>query len=356
MKDEAIIDLAKRFKENPLISPSDVKPTSSEMKVEGILNPGVFSFNRKIWLLIRVAERPIQKEGYVSLPIYDAEGDIEILKFKKNDPDLDLKDPRVIRYKGNDYLPTLSHLRLMCSDDGKEFYQPEDYHPIFGEDPLEAYGIEDCRITEINGIYNLTYTMVSSYGVGVGLMQTRDWKRFERKGMIFPPHNTDCAVFENKIWDRYFALHRPSSAQLGGNYIWIAQSPDLIHWGRHHCLAVTRPGMWDSARIGAGCSPIRTPKGWIVIYHGADETQRYCLGVLLLDLDDPGHVIARSESPIMEPTEEYELKGLLGNVVFTNGHIVVGDKIKLYYGASDQVICGAEFSIEEILHTLSVQH
>ncbi len=325
MQNVSVLDLAKRFEQNPLVSPKDIKPSSEGMIVECLLNPGVFRFDKKIWLLIRVAERPAQKEGYVTVPVYDKEGDIEILQFDKADPDLDFTDPRVIRYKGKDYLTTLSHLRLMCSTDGKTFYEPEDYEPIFGKDPLEAYGIEDCRVTEIDRVFHLTYTMVSSYGVGVGLIQTRDWKHFERKGMIFPPHNKDCAIFEDKIKDKYFALHRPSSHQLGGNYIWIAESPDLIHWGHHKCIATTRRNSWDSARVGGGCSPIRTAKGWLAIYHGADENQRYCLGALLLDIKNPHQVMARSEFPIMEPSEDYELNGFFGNVIFTNGHLVNGD-------------------------------
>jgi len=355
MENVSVIDLAKRFKQNPLVKPQDVKPSMEGMTVECLLNPGVFRFDKKIWLLMRVAERPVQKEGYVSFPIYNESGEIEILQFAKNDPDLDLKDPRVIRYKGEEYLTTLSHLRLMCSTDGKSFHEPEDYDPIFGKDPLEAYGIEDCRVTEMGGVFYLTYTMVSSVGVGVGLIQTRDWKHFDRKGMIFPPHNKDCAIFEEKIRDKYFALHRPSSPQLGGNYIWIAESPDLIHWGHHKCIATTRKNMWDSARVGAGCSPIRTPRGWLAIYHGADENHRYSLGALLLDIKDPAQVIGRSDFPLMEPTAPYELKGFFGNVVFTNGHLVNGDNIRLYYGASDEVICGAELSIQEILNSLTLK-
>jgi len=73
----------------------------------------------------------------------------------------------------------------------------------------------------------------------------------------------------------------------------------------------------------------------------------------LLNLDDPSRVLARSEEPIMEPTAPYELKGFFGNVVFTNGHIVDGDLVTVYYGASDQVICMAQFSIEAILSSLS---
>src|SRR5258708_5139909 len=182
-------DLSTRLGENPLLKPGDIKPTSYSMKIECLLNPGVFRFNNKIWLLLRVAERPEQSENKVSFPLYNEKGEIEVLSFDKSDPDLDFTDPRVIRYKGCDYLTTLSHLRLVCSDDGKRFYEPKGYATIFGTHKLEAYGIEDCRVVEIDGVYNLTYTMVSHYGVGVGLIRTRDWKHFDRDGMIFPPHN-----------------------------------------------------------------------------------------------------------------------------------------------------------------------
>lgn len=352
MQRVSVSGITNRFDQNPLLKPKDIKPSSSSMKIECLLNPGVFKFDNKTWLLLRVAERPEQVEGQVSFPIYNEQGKIEIIRFDKNDPNLDFTDPRVISYKGKEYLTTLSHLRLVCSEDGKTFHEPANYKPIFGKDSLEAYGIEDCRVTEIDGTFNLTYTMVSHVGVGVGLMQTKDWKTFDRKGMIFPPHNKDCAIFTEKINGKYYALHRPSSPSLGGNYIWIAESPDLLHWGNHKCLATTRNMMWDSARIGAGAAPIKTTEGWLEIYHGANDAHRYCLGALLLDLQDPSRVIARSDQPIMEPTAEYELTGFFGNVIFTNGHIVEGDSIRMFYGASDEVICGAEFSIQEILNSL----
>jgi predicted GH43/DUF377 family glycosyl hydrolase len=346
------MDIAKRFPENPLIIPSNLKSGISGMEIVCLLNPGVFRYHDKIWLLLRVAERPKQIEGKISFPIYNNKGEIEILSFNIDDPDLDASDPRVINYKKKDYLTTLSYLRLVCSDDGIHFIEPDGYPPIFGKGEQESFGIEDCRVASMGDTYNLTFTEVSPFGVGVGLIQTRDWKNFERRGMIFPPHNKDCAIFNEKRNGKYYALHRPSSPELGGNYIWLAQSPDLLHWGNHRCIAMSRPGMWDSARVGAGAAPIRTESGWLEIYHGANKDNRYCLGVLLLDLNDPSRVIARSNEPIMEPIAPYEQTGFFGNVIFTNGQIVEGDLIKIYYGASDEVICGAELSISEILSRL----
>jgi hypothetical protein len=107
-------------------------------------------------------------------------------------------------------------------------------------------------------------------------------------------------------------------------------------WGNHRCIAHSRDGYWDSARVGAGASPIKTERGWLEIYHGANDKNRYCLGVLLLDLEQPWKVIARSEEQVMEPLESYERDGFFGEVIFTNGHVIDGDEVTVYYGASDR--------------------
>jgi predicted GH43/DUF377 family glycosyl hydrolase len=346
-------DLAQRFTENPILKPQDLRPSVEGMEVTCLLNPGVFRFREKTWLLVRVAERPAQIPGKTTFPILNPDGRMKILEFDSSDPRLDLSDPRVIHFDGRDYLTTLSHLRLLRSDDGVHFVEPEGSQPLMGTGELETYGIEDCRVAKIGETYCLTYTQVSNHGVGVGLRTTRDWKDFVQEGMIFPPHNKDCALFEEQIGGKYFALHRPSSPELGGNYIWIAESPDLVHWGRHHCLAHSREGSWDSARVGAGAAPIRTAEGWLEIYHGATKENRYCLGALLLDLNEPWKVLARSETPIMEPLAPYEQEGFFGQVIFTNGHLVDGDRITIYYGAADSVICGANLSISSILASLA---
>ncbi len=303
-------DLAIRFSENPLFTLSDIASTGKEMNVVGLSNPAVFRFERKTWLLIQVTQRP--DEG----------------------------------------VDSTSQFRLLRSDDGKTFLPNEDYDAILGTGVAEESGIENCRVTEISGIYHLTYSMLSEYGAGVGLMQTRDWKRFDRKGMALTAHR-DCAIFEEKIRDRYYALHGPVSPEKSGSHLWISESPDAIHWGNHRCLATTREKMWDSVRVAAGCSPIETPQGWLVIYNGTDVNGRRCVGGLLLAAREPWRVIARSEAPLIEPTETYETSFTHGGIS-TSGHLVVGDKLRLYYSAGDTVICGAELSIHETLRSLSV--
>ncbi|MEQ9298594.1 MAG: glycoside hydrolase family 130 protein [Cyclobacteriaceae bacterium] len=345
--------MIKRHPDNPILIPAQVQPSTTDMHIECLLNPGVFRFMDKTWMLVRVAERPLQKEGHTTLPIYNKDGQMELLTFDNEDPKFDDSDKRIFSYNGEDYLSTLSHLRLFSSSDGIHFAEEDGYPPVLPLGDQESFGIEDCRVSEITGTYYLTYTKVSSTGVGVGLITTKDWKSFDRKGMIIPPHNKDCALFEATINGKYYMLHRPSSPAIGGNYIWLAQSPDLEHWGHHECIATTRKGHWDSARIGAGAAPIKTSEGWLEIYHGANEAHRYCLGALLLDLDDPSKVLGRSIAPIVEPVADYEKTGFFGNVVFTNGHFVDGDTINMYYGASDEVICLGQLSINEVLTSLS---
>lgn len=346
-------DLAHRFPENPLLMPKDLKPSVEGLQIISLLNPGVFRFKGKTWLLVRVAEGVTQKEGVIYFPALNATGNTEIIEVPLNDPDLIATDARVISYKGLDYLTTVSHLRILSSDDGIHFLEPPLNASLFGKGYLERFGIEDCRVSQIDDTYYLTYTAVSDNGVGVGLKTTKDWQHYESGGMILPPHNKDCAIFEEKVKGKYYCLHRPSSKEIGGNYIWLAESSDARQWGNHQCLIKTRPGMWDSARVGAGAAPIRTEDGWLEIYHGANSEHQYCLGAFMLDLNDPSKVIGRTKDPIMVPTGAYELSGFFGYVVFTNGHIVDGDQLTIYYGAADEFVCGAHFSIQEILSKLS---
>ena len=346
-------DIARRFEMNPILRPADVTPSREGLAVECLLNPGAFRFEGKTWLLLRVAERPPQPEGRISTPVLDptAPGGIAILEYALDDPEVVAKDPRAFQYKGQTLLTTLSHLRLAGSEDGVCF--TVNARPtLVGSGNFESFGIEDSRVSEIDGRFYLTYTAVSPSGVAVGMSSTADWKTFENHGVIIPPSNKDCALFPQKIGDSYFCLHRPSNVYIGGSDIWLGRSPDLLHWGDHKCILYTRPGMWDGARIGAGAEPILTERGWLAIYHGADENSRYCLGAVLLDRDDPSKVLARSREPIMEPVAPYEQTGFFGNVVFTNGHVQDGDTITLYYGAADEVICGAYLSVSEILDTL----
>src|ERR1700712_3251014 len=136
-------DIAQRFPENPLLLPKDLKPSGDGLQIISLLNPGVFRFEGRTWLLVRVAEGVAQKEGVLFFPALNATGNTEIIEVPLNDPDLIATDARVISYKELDYLTTVSHLRLLNSDDGIHFSEQDDYPGLFGQGQLERFGIED---------------------------------------------------------------------------------------------------------------------------------------------------------------------------------------------------------------------
>ncbi|MBM7690824.1 putative GH43/DUF377 family glycosyl hydrolase [Peribacillus deserti] len=347
-----------RYEENPLVTPADVKPHREDFEVIGAFNAGVTTFNDEIIMLLRVAERPISEDpDIVKAPVYNPETrELEILEFHLDDPKYNFSDPRFFAEVGDSqsfkYLTSLSYLRIARSKDGHRFTIDEKPF-VYPSNELETFGIEDPRITKIEDTYYIYFSAVSSVGVGESLVSTKDFINIEHHGMIFAPENKDVLIFPEKINGKYYALHRPVPKSVGRPEMWIAESTNLIHWGNHKYLLGLRENMWDNGRMGGGAVPIKTEKGWLELYHGASKEDRYCMGAVLLDLEDPSKVIARSDKPILEPEADYEVEGFFGNVVFSCGAIVEGDVVKMYYGVADTSMACAELSLQEILDSLT---
>ncbi|MCB5952665.1 glycoside hydrolase family 130 protein [Enterococcus sp. BWT-B8] len=343
-----------RFIENPLITPADVKPLHEGYEVIGAFNGGVAEYNGEVLLLLRVAERPISEDpNIIKAPVYDTgTKQMKIVEFDYNDPDYDFEDPRMIRKKDKldsfIYLTSLSYIRIARSKDGHHFMIDDDAF-LYPFNEYQSYGIEDARCTKIDDTYYINFSSVSPVGVCDSLVSTKDFKNYQDLGNIFAPENKDVLIFPEKINDNYYALHRPSLKSIGNYDIWIASSPDLVSWGNHKHLLGIRKTEWDSGRIGGGLVPVKTKAGWLVIYHGATSEHRYCMGAVLLDLNDPTKVIARSQKPIMEPEAEYEKNGFFGDVVFGCGGIVDEDRLTMYYGVADTSMAGCTLSISEII-------
>ena len=344
-----------RVAENPILRPEDVTPSRPDFEVIGVFNAAVARYSDEVLLLLRVAERPINRRADVVLsPIYDVDaGQVVARPFSRDDPRNDFLDPRLIVRPQETYLTSISHLRLARSTDGIRF-QVADAPAIQAATAYETFGVEDPRITQIGGTYYIDYVGVSPLGVTTCLAATRDFESFERRGIIFHPDNKDVAIFPAAIAGRHYALHRPHSSLFRRNDIWLAESPDLTCWGNHRCLMGTRDGMWDELRIGAGATPVRIEQGWLEIYHGADRNSRYCLGAVLLDAEQPWKIIARSQSPLFEPQAQYECSGFFGNVVFTCGLLLENDTLRLYYGAADTSVCYAEIPLADVYKNLGL--
>lgn len=343
--------MIEKVKQNPIIRPTDVRPSLQGYNVVGAFNPGATIFNDQVVLLLRVAENCEQVKGFLRTPIYKFENGKSypaILEFKRDDPQLKLKDSRGVKYKGKDYLTSMSHIRLAHSKDGINF-EVEEKPFIFPVDESEKFGCEDARVTFINGKYYINFTVVSEDSWSTAIAITDDFKTIERRGIIFHPENKDVAIFPEKINGKYIALHRPNNSGFGKPSIWYSESPDLFHWGNHKCLLRPRNMKWEMVKIGGGAPPIKTKEGWLIIYHGKGEDSLYSLFCLLLDLNEPSKIIKRAEKPLLFPTESFETEGFFGNVVFSNGVVEKDGKIFIYYGASDETVGVAISEMESLL-------
>jgi predicted GH43/DUF377 family glycosyl hydrolase len=349
---------ARRASENPILTPAMVQPSLPELQVVGVFNPAVTRHDGDVVLLLRVAESLREvPSGNVAATTFN-DGRLEVHLWQQDDKDVDTSDPRVIVAEGRTWLTSMSHLRGARSQDGITFVV-EPTPALFPANAYEEFGIEDPRITSIDGggTYWINYTAVSRLGIATALASTRDFRTFDRHGIIFPPPNRDVTIFPERIDGRYVALHRPMPSGIGEHAIWIASSADLNAWGDHRFVAGARDGRWDDAKVGGGAVPFRVRAGnvdaWIAIYHGVTKSSTtYSLGALLLDARDPSRVIGRSREPILKPEATYERQGFFGGVVFTCGALVDGDRVRVYYGAADGVTAVADLSLQRILSGL----
>lgn len=345
-----------RSPSNPIIEPKDVSPSRDDFEVIGVFNAGVARFKEEIILLLRVAERPIHpRNGQAVLTaVYDVSEDRLIIKeFSRSNPENNFSDPRLIITPAQTYLTSISHLRLAHSKDGISF-KIEDTPAILPASDYETFGLEDPRISLIDGVYHISYIAVSPVGVTTCLISTKDFRSFQRHGVIFCPENKDVALFPEKIKGKFYALHRPVSPLFKKQDVWLADSSDLVTWGNHRHLLGPRTEYWDQAKVGAGSVPIKIEKGWLEVYHGADQNSRYCLGAVLLDSKEPWKVLARSKEPILEPQTDYECNGFFGNVVFSCGLLFEDEKLRIYYGAADTTICYAELLLTDVIEGLNL--
>ncbi len=257
------------------------------------------------------------------------------------------------------YVSAIGHA---TSRDGVRFtVEP---HPfLLPDSSFDCYGAEDARIACLDGTYYVTYTALRhpafghQDGVNIGLASTRDFKTVHKHGAIGPgARDKDAVIFPQRIGGRVAMLHRivpdiqiayfADEEQL--------KNPGARYWQEHlnHLdeHVVMRPeAVWEGKKIGAGPTPIETPEGWLLLYHGADRDHVYHAGLALLDLDNPQRVIARTLNPVMSPELPFEREGDVPNVVFPQGAVVMGGTLHVYYGAADKVVGHAHAPLADVV-------
>lgn len=358
--------MVKRLKIATLVKPSDIKPSRGDFRVVGVFNPGAARFKDEIYLLARVAETFIEKrEGYFFSPRYVFDGGkprIEIDSFPINYG----HSGDVRKYEddtGYMRLAFISHLRLVKLDKtGFKVTYIDEKPAFYPEFSYEEYGVEDPRITYLDGTHYFTYVAVSKdMGVSTALASTDDFIHFKRRGVIFCHENKDVVILPEKFGGKYCAYHRPVGLhQFAPPCMQIVFSPDLKFWGEHKLLMANRTGLFDQDRMGAGTVPVKTSKGWLEIYHGVklrdpeDPIGVYSAGAALFDLKDPSKLIGRSREPILSPEDPSEAAGFVKNVIFPTAAVMAEDNehIILFSGGADTAVTATLLSLEEIMESL----
>ena len=302
----------KRHEENPILIREDIPSIAPHLvDVSSVFNPGAVMFNGEHVLLLRVQNRGRETFTMVA---------------RSRDGVRFTVEPRAVEWQGLDALGGRIH---------------------------HAY---DPRITPIEGRFLITLALDMEHGGRAGcwlaLAETRDFKKFSVRGLISERESRNGVLFPEKVGGRYLLLERPNTVGVesgpgSGEEIWLSSSPDLRVWKRETPVMKGRWHYWDE-RIGSGPPPLKTPEGWLHLYHGVAThftAGIYQAGVVLLDLEDPSRVLARSRYNVLEPRELYECVGQVPNVTFPSGWIPekIGEdgmigldtRLHIYYGCAD---------------------
>lgn len=315
--------MLKRCHKNPIITRKDIPEIKPHLvDVSSVFNPGAIKFNGKYILLLRVQNRG--RETF-------------ILKAESKDGVNFIVSNKVVEFKGLEKI--------------KE----------------KVYHVYDTRITRLENKFYIMFAMDMDNGCRLGLAVTNDFENYEFLGIVSKDDSRNGVVFPEKINGKYLRFERLNKVQLAGgpisgNTIYLSESDDLINWNILKPVMTGRFHYWDE-NIGSGPPPVKTPEGWLHIYHGVAThfaaSNIYQAGVSIHDLNDPSIVLYRSKYNILEPRELYEMVGQVQNVCFPSGIIVEeydnegfalpSSNVLIYYGAADTSVCLATTTIKDLL-------
>ena len=349
-----------------ILTPDDIDLSRSplaghlpaETYVLGAFNPGLTRLaNGNLLMMVRVAEA-------LRTPIFD--NHVHSIRWNDGryqlDPwplDLvDTADPRVFKLRGGGWriiaLTSLSWLLpVELSPDGLEIVTMHYDKAVAPEDSLQCYGIEDPRISQVDGRFLMTTCSVSPERHSTTLYVSQNGLDWTFEDMVLDHQNKDMLIFEGRINDEYWAQTRPlgdlyfayppGSEWRAGPSINLASSKDSLYWKPYRKPGI-RPhsGTVATARMGGGTPPILTPDGWLSLWHGVEPKE--IVGIYrtywsILDKDDPSRVIRTDHAPLIEAnpdlTRPIEHQIYIRDVVFTTGITDGGDHYIVASGEGD---------------------
>ncbi len=315
--------------ENPILSPNK----DNHWEAFNTFNPAALYEDGKVHLLYRA-----QGFNYVSVLGYASSSDGINFDIRHDEPAYIPKED--FEYKGTIKPTNVAHYYVSGGGYG---------------------GCEDPRATRIDDRIYLTYVAFDGYSpprVALSSIAVNDFLNqrwlWEKPVLISPPGVVDksAVIFPEKINGKYVIMHRIYPNILIDYVDTLAF--DGTSWLKGEHKIGPRPNMWDSRKIGAGAPPLKTKDGWLLIYQsvGNQDSGRYKIGAMLLDLNDPSKVLHRSNAPILEPVEAYENDGFKSGVVYPCGAIIKEGTLYVYYGGADSYVCVATANLDEFLREL----
>ncbi|MCR8558387.1 hypothetical protein KXD93_12075 [Mucilaginibacter sp. BJC16-A38] len=278
-----------------------------------------------------------------------------------------------------------------CRLDGPLTIEQKDDKPfLVPEFDYEKHGMEDPRIVKIDDLYYLTYVAFDGANALGALATSTDLVNFHRQGIIVPQisyADFDRLTKNNAVLnEKYLRYNRGAKILADKDFVFFPRrvngkltflhriKPDIqitsvnsltelnnqfwedyfSHFNKHIMLGPKYPH--EVSYVGAGCPPIETEHGWLLIYHGVKDTVKgyeYSCCAALLDLDDPRKEISRLSYPLFKPELDYELDGDVDDVCFPTGTAQFGDTLYIYYGAADELIACASVSLAALLDELT---
>lgn len=331
-----------KYKKNPILSANE-----NYWEERCVLNPGVIydEEKEKFVMLYRAAGN--DKEHIIRFGLalssdgihFDRVGNNPIFSSTRDDADGGcVEDPRIVKI-GEAYYITYAARAFAPG----QYWLPESpFPPIY--------------LTE-NDVYDTSFPKYASKNItATFLAVTKDFRHYKRLGRITEARvdNRDVVLFPEKVNGKYVVISRPKFKDGGVKMpsIWIAFTEDLLEYEKP-TLLMTGEQKWETQRIGAGTPPIKTDEGWFMLYHGVDDDGVYRVGAVLMDLNNPCKIIARTKAPIMEPDQPYELDGIYNGCVFPTGAVVKNGTLYVYYGCADKYISLATADFCQLIKYLS---
>lgn len=264
---------------------------------------------------------------------------------------------------------SISSIGYSSSSDGVHFKRHQQC--ILPTEPWERYGCEDPRIVKVGSEIFLFYTALSQYpfcaeGIRVAVAVGKNVDKLTEKHPVTPFNAKAMTLFPDKIDGKYWGILSANTDKPPVKVALISfkKKEDIWNsalweeWYKNinaHTLNIQRN---EKDHIEVGAQPIRTQKGWVVLYSYIQnyKTDRptFSVEALLLDLKDPTKIIGKTEAPLLVPEEEYEIYGKVPNIVFPSGAFVKNGKIHLYYGAADTTVCLATGDLKKLTLELSI--